>query len=65
MGLKDNEEIRAVASPPADENAVPVKDFGELKVVKERIFTDVAKSVCPRKCYSYHLITIRRLLKHL
>ncbi|XP_045165576.2 uncharacterized protein LOC123529337 [Mercenaria mercenaria] len=49
VGLKDVKELRAVASPPADVNAISLKNFDELEVVKQRIFNDLAKSVCPQR----------------
>lgn len=48
VGLEDVKELRAVASPPVDDNAIPLKDFKELEKVKQRLFNDLAKSVCPR-----------------
>ncbi|KAL4226368.1 hypothetical protein ACF0H5_014351 [Mactra antiquata] len=50
VGLKDVKELRAVASPPADDNAISLKNFEELEAVKQRIFNDLAKSVCPLPC---------------
>lgn len=56
VALKDVKELRAVASSPADDNAINLKSFDELEVVKQRIFRDLAKSVCPRKLTCYKCI---------
>ncbi|XP_052778428.1 uncharacterized protein LOC128215858 [Mya arenaria] len=48
VGLKNATELRNIASSPADENAVLLKDFDELKKVTDRIFNDLASSICPQ-----------------
>jgi len=49
LGLKNVTELRNVASPPADENAITLRDFEELKKIKRRMFNDLSSGVCPRK----------------
>ncbi|KAH3828049.1 hypothetical protein DPMN_129998 [Dreissena polymorpha] len=48
VGLKNGTELRAVASPPIDDNAILLTDFEELEKIKEKIFNDLASTICPQ-----------------
>ena len=48
VGLKNTTELRQIATPPADDNAVQLANFDGLKAITERIFNDLSSSVCPR-----------------